>query len=345
MIHTIENPRLYVAAPAVMKFLNPLPEAINSTAGNWGWVNMIRLDEAVTSALKKAGCTSEKNSLILDYASFAEFLTTEEGKKGFDWFTYFGHLGHGGPIDLHLGEHFSKDLFTDQLLYVPAGFGGIVLDFAKKGIVKVERTDKAKSGWHFVSWTGETFPLVLSGDPCFTPKVTVEKNESWILESALELGFIDPVNASGLQIEAATANVGLVELMFKKGFLDHAKLAQIKSAQFGAEVVFLSKIEIPPEIISIIPAHIARKYQVIPVSKDQSSATLKIAIADPSDLNTIDSLMHLVGGHSRSPDITICVALEDELQAALDKYYPAEPIVLEGLEKVGSSNASGDDGL
>ena len=46
---------------------------------------------------------------------------------------------------------------------------------------------------------------------------------------------------------------------------------------------------------------------------------MAVAIADPSDINTIDSLTHLLGG-----EIDPKVASEPEIEAALNKYYGAE---------------------
>jgi type IV pilus assembly protein PilB len=45
-------------------------------------------------------------------------------------------------------------------------------------------------------------------------------------------------------------------------------------------------------VIATVPRHIARKYRVVPVFKHENSLT--VAIADPSDLDTMDSLQHLV---------------------------------------------------
>ena len=71
-----------------------------------------------------------------------------------------------------------------------------------------------------------------------------------------------------------------------------ADVTQAKAAHFGAEVVNLSEVQIEDDVIATIPRHIARKYRVVPVFKHDNSLT--VAIADPSDLDTIDSLTHLL---------------------------------------------------
>ena len=46
--------------------------------------------------------------------------------------------------------------------------------------------------------------------------------------------------------------------------------------------------QIPDDVITIIPRHIAKKYRVVPVFKTEGKVA--VAIADPSNLNTIDTL-------------------------------------------------------
>src|SRR5512140_1123534 len=89
---------------------------------------------------------------------------------------------------------------------------------------------------------------------------------------------------------------------------------QAKAAHFGAEVVNLNDLKIADEVISIIPRHIARKYRVVPVFKHDNSLT--VALADPSDLDTIDSLTHLL-----RMEINLQVASEPDIESALSRYY------------------------
>ena len=92
------------------------------------------------------------------------------------------------------------------------------------------------------------------------------------------------------------------------------EVTRAKAAHFGAQVVQLSGLLIADDVIASIPGHIARKYRVIPFFKDKSA--LAVAIADPSDLATVDALAHLL--HS---EIILQVASEAEIEAALSKYY------------------------
>jgi len=57
-------------------------------------------------------------------------------------------------------------------------------------------------------------------------------------------------------------------------------------------------MKIEDDVIAIVPRDIAKKYRVIPVFKTEGKVA--VAIADPSDLNTIDSLTHLLNAGNRT---------------------------------------------
>ena len=140
------------------------------------------------------------------------------------------------------------------------------------------------------------------------------EKDDYLVDILVDLGFVSPEKVAELRREATEAGVGVVDLMVANKVVRPADVTQAKAAHFGAEVVSLSEIKIEDEVISSIPRNIARKYRVIPVFKHENSIT--VAIADPSDLTTIDSLTHLL-----HVDIDVRVASEPDIEAALTKYY------------------------
>jgi len=102
-----------------------------------------------------------------------------------------------------------------------------------------------------------------------------------------------------------------------------ATMIQVNAAQFGAEIVHLTGLKIEDDVISILPRDVAKKYRVIPIFK--AGGKIAVAIADPSDLNTIDFLTHFLNA-----EIELRVASEPDIEAALDKYY--------GVEKKGAGD-------
>ena len=140
------------------------------------------------------------------------------------------------------------------------------------------------------------------------------EKDDYLVDILVDLGFVSPEKVAELRREATEAGVGVVDLMVANKVVRPADVTQAKAAHFGAEVVSLSEVKIEDDVISSIPRNIARKYRVIPVFKHENSIT--VAIADPSDLTTIDSLTHLL-----HVDIDVRVASEPDIEAALTKYY------------------------
>ena len=140
------------------------------------------------------------------------------------------------------------------------------------------------------------------------------EKDDYLVDILVDLGFVSPDKVAELRREAESAEVGVVDLMLANKLIRPADVTQAKAAHFGAEVVNLNDVKIEDDVIATIPRHIARKYRAIPVFKHDNSLT--VAIADPSDLDTIDSLTHLL-----RMEINLQVASEPDIEAALGKYY------------------------
>ena len=140
------------------------------------------------------------------------------------------------------------------------------------------------------------------------------EKDDYLADVLVDLGIVNADQVAQTRREAEASGVGVVDLLLANKLVRPADVTQAKAAQFGAEVIQLSSLKIPDDVISIIPRHIAKKYRVVPVFK--SDGKVAVAIADPSDLSTMDSLAHLLGS-----DIEWRVASEPDIETALNKYY------------------------
>jgi general secretion pathway protein E/type IV pilus assembly protein PilB len=145
----------------------------------------------------------------------------------------------------------------------------------------------------------------------------VAEKDDYLLDLLVDLGFTNNEQVAKARTEAQAAGIGVVDQLVASEAIKPGDVTQAKAAQFGAEVVHLSTTKIEDDVISIIPRTTARKYRVIPLFK--TDGKVAVAIADPSDLNTIDSLHHLL-----NTEIEYRVASEADIDAALNKYYGGE---------------------
>ena len=160
------------------------------------------------------------------------------------------------------------------------------------------------------------------------------EKDDYLADILVDLGFVSAEKVAEVRREAQSAGVGVVDLMVANKVLRAEDVTQAKAAHFGAEVVNLSELKIADDVIATIPRHIARKYRVVPVFKHDNNVT--VALADPSDLDTIDSLAHLL--HA---EVELRVASEPDIEAALSKYYAerssgmtADPRLKEAIEDI-----------
>ncbi len=140
------------------------------------------------------------------------------------------------------------------------------------------------------------------------------EKDDYLLDLLVDLGFTSPEVVAHAREEAQQAGVGVVDYLVANKAVRVSDVTQAKAAQFGAEVVNLANLKIEDDVISIIPRDVARKYRVIPIFKSDNK--IVVALSDPSDINTIDSLGHLLG-----LEIEPRVASDEDIEAALQRYY------------------------
>jgi len=145
----------------------------------------------------------------------------------------------------------------------------------------------------------------------------VAEKDDYLLDLLVDLGFTNAEVVAQAREEAHAAGVGVVDFLVANKAVRPGDVTQAKAAQFGAEVVNLAIFKIEDDVISIVPRDIARKYRVIPIYR--SEGKVAVAIADPSDLNTIDSLTHLLNA-----EIELKVASDSDIEQALSRYYGGE---------------------
>ena len=108
------------------------------------------------------------------------------------------------------------------------------------------------------------------------------------------------------------------------GLITDDQLAQGLAEQMGMQVVSLSDVVIPVEVLTHITEPMAQLYRVIPLNFEDN--TLTIAMCDPQKLSIIDELRSFLGY-----DIKPTVCTEREMVKALERYYAAAG---ESVEKI-----------
>jgi general secretion pathway protein E/type IV pilus assembly protein PilB len=90
-----------------------------------------------------------------------------------------------------------------------------------------------------------------------------------------------------------------------------------RAAHFGAEETDLRNVPFTAELLACVPAHLARRHRVLPVFN--SPAVLRLAVADPADLDALDSLTNIL-----QRNLELCVAEVDQLDEFIKRLYHPE---------------------
>ena len=118
-------------------------------------------------------------------------------------------------------------------------------------------------------------------------------------------------NALKIQKEKGSS---LKNILITSGFVTEKDLMAVLSQGLGIPHISLSRFRIDPELLKLVPAEAANKYQIIPVSKVGNMLT--VAMSDPLNIFAIDDLRSFTG-----MEIGTIIASQKEVQDAIDQYY------------------------
>jgi type IV pilus assembly protein PilB len=108
---------------------------------------------------------------------------------------------------------------------------------------------------------------------------------------------------------------GLIgETLVELGYVKEDDIAQSLTAQYGFPYLSIGNYDISPEIISIIPCMLARKYLLVPIDKIGNNLTL--AMSNPLNMQAIDDV-ELLSGCS----VQAFVSTSSDIKRAIEKYY------------------------
>ncbi|MEO7298697.1 MAG: ATPase, T2SS/T4P/T4SS family [Verrucomicrobiota bacterium] len=140
--------------------------------------------------------------------------------------------------------------------------------------------------------------------------------DDYLIDLLVDMGLVTNAQLEAVRPDAESTGEGVLDTLVAQKILRPIDIAQAKAAHFGYELISFADLRLSDEVIAAVPRHIAKRYRAVPVSKHGTSLT--IALSDPSDLDTIDSLQRAL-----NVDIELRIATDEDLDNALNKYYGA----------------------
>ena len=139
-------------------------------------------------------------------------------------------------------------------------------------------------------------------------------------------GLISPDQLKKALAEQKASGMRLGYTLVKLGFVEETEITKMLARQYRMPAVDLSRFEVDPKILKLIPGDIAAKHTVLPLKRE--GRTLTIAIADPNNVTAIEDIKFIT-----RCDIFPVIAGEYTLRNAIDKYYQQSDAQLQNLLK------------
>src|SRR5437773_7758928 len=145
-------------------------------------------------------------------------------------------------------------------------------------------------------------------------------------ELLLRDGLITPDQLKKALLEQKNTGMRLGYTLVKLGFVEETEISKMLARQYRMPAVDLSRFEVDPKILKLIPPDIAIKHTVLPLKRE--GRTLTVAIGDPNNVTAIEDLKFVT-----RCDVFPVIAGEYTLRNAIDRYYQQSDAELQSLLK------------
>ncbi|MCI0330367.1 MAG: type IV-A pilus assembly ATPase PilB [candidate division Zixibacteria bacterium] len=133
--------------------------------------------------------------------------------------------------------------------------------------------------------------------------------------------------AKALEIQKQT-NGKLGQILVQMGAIpDENEISEFVGRQLNIGALRLSDLELNPEVVKFIPLDIARKFNVIAISK--LGKTLVVAISDPNNIYVLDAIKFITGC-----TVQPVISPEKAIQKAIETQYQDSGGLKEILDKI-----------
>jgi hypothetical protein len=107
-------------------------------------------------------------------------------------------------------------------------------------------------------------------------------------ELLVEGGLVTPAQLQSAITHQKIARGRLGSNLVALGYISEEVLMDFLSHQTGVPQLDVRGIEVPPQVLKLVPHRLAEQFTVLPISTKEPKS-LVLAMSDPSDLNAIDS--------------------------------------------------------
>ncbi len=148
-------------------------------------------------------------------------------------------------------------------------------------------------------------------------------------ELLVRRGLVTQAQLNELAANPELGQLPLSVAVVKQNLVDEAVLAATLQKEYHLSLVDPSVMNIPPEVIRLVPSNLAQRHHLVPISFSGTSVT--VAMSDPSNLVAINEVKFLTGY-----DVKVAVACVSAISAAIERHYEEGTNYQEVLTELGT---------
>ncbi len=141
--------------------------------------------------------------------------------------------------------------------------------------------------------------------------------DDFIVDLLVQQGLVDDEQLKEAKERAASEEGSTVlEALYNLKFISEQDVMQLLGAEYGMDTYDFdhASAKVPTEVITLVPRDVAFRYKTVPISF--ANGILRVAIADPTDIETIDSIRYLL-----KMEVEPVVSTKRQIEQALGSYY------------------------
>jgi len=127
-------------------------------------------------------------------------------------------------------------------------------------------------------------------------------------------GIVSADQIKEAQRMAENSRTPIGDALVRLGYATSDEVMRAVAWQHGMNFVDLREVDIPPNVVELVPESVARECCVLPLSSDEDSLT--VLISDPNDVETLDKLRFILDRR-----ITTALASRESISEAINRYY------------------------
>ncbi len=139
-------------------------------------------------------------------------------------------------------------------------------------------------------------------------------NDEYVVEILESVGLVTRAQAQEALKWSEQHDKPVIDSLVDLKIASKSDVLKALANQFGMEYITLAGMEIDQEVIDLVPGEVARRYKVVPVYRNDN--TITVALSDPLDVETLDSLRYVL-----KCGVEGVVTTPEEIDASLNQYY------------------------